>query len=424
MDQNVATITKQADGSILFTSEAALTAAFEEVANKTAAKIKAELPAEITRLGIHPVMDANDPKALAIVPEGEGKRARYQRVKKALVEIKGGRLAVEHAPKEIKMMRYIREGLIGKNNEIVKALSEGSATDGGNLVPVEFGTDLLVAIEQYTISPDCDNYDMTTNELDLRTVTTKPIVYQVDELVAPTEAGTKFGKPQLVAKAFAGLQVMSKELFYDNNVGLYQKLVTLFGERFGGRRSAEILGNVLSEIMVACGQSLTYAGVLAAATTTTKKTLLTAGASFKNLQYQDLVNCKNSLSPGQLAGGGKWYMHRTIFSLIEQMVDKNNRPIVLNPWDPAARTLFGYPVVLDEQAVDISLDASGLGFIVFGNLEWVAFGTRQEITATVVTEGTVASKNLAETRGIGLIMDERWGVYDTIPANIAGIYTN
>lgn len=339
-------------------------------------------------------------------PADEHMPERKKRIERAVLEIKGGSLAVEKAPKEIKMMRFCK-ALIDKDTVTVKALSEGSATDGGNLVPIEFGTDLKVAIEEYVAIQDCDQHlNMTTNELDLRSVTTKPLIYQVGEAVAVTEAGTKFGKPQLINKAWAGLQVMSKELFQDNNVGLYDKLVTLFAEGFNAKMSYELF------------QGSVYGGILGQATL--QKTSL-ASTSIKDIDYQSLVNMSNSLSQGQLAKGGKWYMHRVIWGYCQGIVDKNGRPIVLNPWDARNRTMLGYPVVLDEQCP--YTDAANTGFITFGNLQWVDFGMRQEVTAQFLTEGTVATVNLAEKRSVGLIIDTRWGIVVSLPANIAGLFT-
>ena len=326
---------------------------------------------------------------------------RQKRIDAAVTEVRGMKLRYEDAPKEVKMMAFCR-AMAEKNTEVVKALSEGSATDGGNLVPIEFGTDLKVAIEQYTAIRDCTQNQMTTNELDLRSVTTKPIIYQVGELVAVTESGTKFDKPILQAKAFAGLQIMSKELFQDNNVGLYDKLVNLFAEGFAARQSLELF------------KGTTFTGIFGS---TTPQVTTGASSSINDITYKELVKMVNSLSPGQLSNGGRWYMHRNIWAIIQSITDDNNRPIVLNPWDVRNRTLLGYPVTLDEQIP--FADAADTAFIAFGNLMWVDFGMRQEIASSILTEGTVATINLAEKRALGLIIDTRWGLTVSLPGNLA-----
>jgi HK97 family phage major capsid protein len=350
-------------------------------------------------------------------PENESKMQMRKRLKKASVAISGGKLKIMDAPKEIKTIRFFKAMIEGDSaskdflREVdaeVKALSEGSAADGGNLVPIEFATDLLVAIEDYSMKGFCDNYDMSANELDLRTVTTKPTIYQVGEAVAVTESGTKFGKPQLISKAFAGLQIMSKELFQDNNVGLYEKLVVLFAEGFGARMDNETIVGT------------TFVGPLSVAAGGSTNITQLAVASAKDVDYQSLVNVTYALSPGQLMKGGMWVMHRTIFGYIQGIVDANKRPIVLNPWDARTRTLLGYPVYLSEQAPQ---DAATTPIIGFGNWKWVAFGLRQGIQASLLTEATVGGVNLASQRSVGLILDVRFGVNFTLPGNIAVVKT-
>lgn len=335
----------------------------------------------------------------------ESTMSKAMRLAKAAVAVRGGQLAIEKAPKEIKTIRFFK-ALMEKDETVIKALSEGSATDGGNLVPTEFGTDLIFAIEQYSLSSRCTNHVMTSNELDLRSVTTKPLVYQVGEAVAVTPAAPKFGKPVLTAKAFAGLQIMSKEVFQDNNVGLYDKLVILFAEALAAKRDYEIL----------VGSAFT--GVFGSSTPVT--TTLSSN-SILNIGYKDLVNAANSLTQGQLANGGEFVMHRTVWGYVQGITDLNGRPIVMNPYDARNRTLLGYPVYLTEQAP--SADAANSAFIAFGNFKWVDFGTRNEISAKMLTEATVGGVNLAEQRSLGLIIDERWGLVVSQPTYLAQIKT-
>lgn len=367
---------------------------------------------------VPPVAPASAPDAeiknLANAPVNEDRHSRQKRVNVAAAHISGGRLAIEDAPKEIKTIRYFRALADGEKSIVTalgrnsweKTLTEGSAADGGNLVPVEFATDLKVAMETYGAVADCTQHNMTSNELDLRSVTTKPIIYQVNETIAVTQAGTKFGKPVLSAKAFAGLQVMSKELFQDNNVGLYDKLVALFAEGFAARKSLEIF----------VGSSFTGIAGSATPVTTTLQS-----SSIADIDYKSMVNCANSLSEGQKGTNAKWYMHRTTFGYIQGMVDSNGHPIVTNPWDAASRTLLGYPVVLDEQIT--SADAANTAFVFFGNLQWVDHGQRAGITSQVMTEGTAAGVNLGEQRSLGLVIDTRWGIVVSLPGNLAMIKT-
>jgi HK97 family phage major capsid protein len=346
-------------------------------------------------------------------PANENTFAKAARLQQASIAISGGDLAIVSAPKELKTFRYFK-AMASNDQEVVQAIANQSAKaigitaagDGAALIPVEFDTDLQVAIEDYSLSGMCTNYQMSAAELDLRTVTTKPIVYQVNESIAVTQGAPKFDNPKLYAKAFAGMQTMTKEFFEDNNVGAYSQLVALYAEALAARRDQEIITGT------------TFTGVLAAVGV---QTVTLGGVSYTDITYQKLVELTNKLTDAQKGNGCGFVMHRLVWSVICSMVDINGRPIVMNPWDAKTRTLLGYPVKLTEAAP--STDAASTSYIAFGNLKWVAFGRRAGTTAQILKEGTIASVNLAEQRSLGLVIDERWGLVVTIPGYLAKIVT-
>ena len=197
-------------------------------------------------------------------------------------------------------------------------------------------------------------------------------------------------------------------------------MIELFAEQFAARMSYEIF----------VGSSFT--GIFGSSTPVTT-TLLSS--SIAEVTFKKLVSMAVSLSSGQLGNNGKWYMHRNIFGYVMGLTDDNNRPIVLNPWDPMNRSLLGHPVVLDEaitNAATVSAggvtlaaptDAAATAYIAVGNLKWVALGMRKEITAELYREGTMASVNLAETRQKGIVLDTRWATVVSIPGNLAILKT-
>lgn len=410
---------KIVDGKVVYDSPE------EEATQKliTDAVVKSTMEAAgLTKPQVHPgiVPDAGDQAAKLAEkdfapPEGrEPKAKQMKRVKAAALAISGGRLALEDAPKEIKFNRYVKAMWDG-DQAVVKALSEGAAVDGLNLVPTEFSTDLLVAIEDYGIMRrDADIVPMTRKEIDLRTVTTKPLISRAGELIASTESATKFGKPQLVADVYTGHQIISREELDDNNVGLLEKMVILFGEQFAKAEDYEGLVNTY------------YPGVLGSVTPTTTTLVST---SIEGTTYPELIAFLRSLSPGQLAKGGKLYMHRTILGVLESILDKNGRPIVQDVYGSGVTTIKGYPVELSEIMPALSADAADTPFIIFGNLKWVAFGDRWGLTAQLLKEATMplaggGSVNLASQRAQALAIDIRWGINVTIPANLAYLKTH
>lgn len=352
----------------------------------------------------------------------ETQAQRNDRLSRAVESVKGGNLRLVHAPKEIKMVRFVKAlyqndgatvrelGEFGRT----KALTEGVAADGGNLVPIEFDTDLLSAIEEYgTVRRDSTVVNMTTNERDLRTVTAKPTISRKGELVASDESAAQFGKPQLKVDRYIGHQIISLEELEDNNVGLYDQLLTLYAEQFSKIEDTEGLTGSY------------YPGVLNSVTPTITRL---ASTSIKDVKYKELVKFKNSLSRGQLMRGGKFYMHRTIFALLEGMEDLQGRPITTNPFGPMGATMLGYAVELTEVMPTESDDAADKGFVIFGNLKWVYFGNRKGITAELLKEATLnkaggGTINLASQGAVALAVHNRWGINVSIPTNLAVLKT-
>lgn len=406
-------------GEFVFESEderKAHEAMIAEVVKQTVEKVgatKAQLPD-----GLNPIIkigrQAYEPVA------GESKHQANLRCKAASEAFERGELKMSELPKEVKAVKFFRA--IAENDIMtVKALSEGSSADGGYSVPTEVANDLLVGIETYQAVKDCDRRTMASKVLDLNTITTKPVVYQVSEATAPTGAAPKFGQGVLTAKAFSGLLVISRELWDDTAIAnFYQRMVDLFSEAFAARISYEIfVGSAFTGIF---GSS-------------TPQTTTLVSTSIAQIKYGKIVDMVNSLSPGQLGSNAKFYMHRSTFSYIQQMVDDNNRPIVQNPWDAQNRSLLGYPVVLDEAITNAATvssggvtyaaptDAAATAYIAFGNLKWVTLGIRQEMQAEIYKEGTMASVNLAETRQKGIVLDTRWATVVSIPGNLAILKT-
>ena len=354
--------------------------------------------------------------------DGETPGQTRIRLAKAVQAVSGGGLAVEKAPKELRVFRwfdakvkalYGNAGMddfatikaLGSKKRTIGDQSAGSSP-GSELVPDEFGTDLMVAIEQYSATTFCEQHTMTSDTKTLRAVNAKPIVYQVAEGVAPTKGAPTWTNPSLAAKAFAGLQIMTKEFFKDNNVDAYSKLVRLYAEALGGKRDLEMF----------VGSAFT--GIFGSAT---PQTTTLVSTSITDITWRKLVDMHNSLSDGKKGGAARWAMHRTVWGYILGLTDDNNRPIVPNPYDSRGRVLFGDPVYLSEQIT--STDAAATAFIAYGDFQWCAFGTRDQVEVNLFKEGTFASTNIGETRQLAMLIDERWAFVVGIPGNLAILKT-
>ena len=121
-----------------------------------------------------------------------------------------------------------------------KALSEGTDSAGGFLVPEEFANGIEVyTIEQSVVRPLARKMPMISDTLNYPTVkeTTHAssvyggvIGYWTEEAGAKTPAYPTFGRVKLIAKKLTGFTYASDELLEDSAVALEALLLKLFGD--------------------------------------------------------------------------------------------------------------------------------------------------------------------------------------------------
>jgi len=110
--------------------------------------------------------------------------------------------------------------------EILKALNEGTAGDGGYIVPEQFSSKVLELVQAQTVVvPDLEQVQMTTDTLRIPKVTAGSTAYLVSELGTITSSQLGFGETVLYPKKFAALIEASTELEEDNIVGVADVLV-------------------------------------------------------------------------------------------------------------------------------------------------------------------------------------------------------
>jgi len=121
-----------------------------------------------------------------------------------------------------------------------KALSEGTDSAGGFLVPEQFAAGIeTYALENAIVRPLARKMPMATDTLNYPTVSDTShsssvyggvIAYWTEEAGSKTPADTTFGKVKLIAKKLTGFTYASDELLEDSAIGLEALLLKLFGD--------------------------------------------------------------------------------------------------------------------------------------------------------------------------------------------------
>lgn len=126
--------------------------------------------------------------------------------------------------------------------DIIKALNEGTSSDGGNTVPIEFAARLLELITAKTVTlPDLEQVNMNTSVMYIPKNTSGTTAYIVSELGTITPSQQGYGRITLTAKKFAALVEASTELFEDNNVALAGTIASDMGRDLALKIDNEIL---------------------------------------------------------------------------------------------------------------------------------------------------------------------------------------
>jgi hypothetical protein len=106
---------------------------------------------------------------------------------------------------------------------VQKALSEGTGSAGGYAVPIDFIPSVwAIATGASTMLPIVSRVAMTTNVVNLVSLTTDWTLVWLAEADSITEGDPIFGRPVLTAKKVASRFNLSNELLRDNQVDLLQ----------------------------------------------------------------------------------------------------------------------------------------------------------------------------------------------------------
>jgi len=121
-----------------------------------------------------------------------------------------------------------------------KALSEGTDSAGGFLVPEQFAAGIeTYSLENAIVRPlarkvpmssDTYNYSVVFDPSHSSSVYGGVIAYWTEEAGPKTPADPTFGRVKLIAKKLTGFTYASDELLEDNAVGLEALLLKLFGD--------------------------------------------------------------------------------------------------------------------------------------------------------------------------------------------------
>lgn len=252
--------------------------------------------------------------------------------------------------------QYLRKGTEYAPDTLRKALTVGSAENGGYLAPEEFGNELIKLLrEKSPIRNYARVVNVTASEIKYPRRVSGTAATWVSEVGDRTESGMTFEQVSLTPHELATFTDISNQLLVDNAYGLEGELMSDFAESFGiteGKAFVNGTGTGQPKgIMKATGLKEIKTGVEAAFPAENPADVLIA-------MYHKLATSH--------AANGVWLMNRDTLGTVRQWKDATGRYLVLDPiTENGELRLLGRPIVEIPDMDDI---AAGKYPILFGDL--------------------------------------------------------
>lgn len=267
----------------------------------------------------------------------------------------------------------------------VKALSEGTATEGAELVPEYFASEIVRLAPNYgVVRKYARNFVMPAPTVKIPTASTVT-AYRVAEKSAITSSMPATSQVTLTAKKLAVLVPMSNELLKDANVNTVDLLTSLSAEAFAKAEDTWGFNGVNS------GEGIFLNSSVPA------HTMATDMDAYTDVTADDLLSALSLLDESALSNA-KWYMSFSVFNVIRGLKDDYGRYIVQEPAGGQPATLWNLPIVFVRTMPKTS-DSSQANkpFIAVGDLNYMIFGDMRQYEISISKDASIVDTDGSTT---------------------------
>jgi len=205
------------------------------------------------------------------------------------------------------------------------------------------------------------------------------------------------GQVALELNKLGAIVTLTSELLADEEIDLFS---------FVGGRVAEKMAQAEDLAFFNGDGSSTYGSFTGLLQNTTINEVTMTGSTFASMTADDLLDMIDETPAGAL-NNGKFYMNRTILSLIRKLKASTSKEYIYQPISVAGpATIWGYPIVLVEAMPTKEDTAGDTSFVLFGDLKKACIlGYKGAISAKRFDAGLV--NNIAGNGTINLITTDR-----------------
>lgn len=282
-----------------------------------------------------------------------------------------------------------------------KALTEGTGSAGGFVVPEEFAAEVNRVVEDFgLVAKLARKIPMKSDTLNVPRLSATVTVSYPGEATAGTASQPTFEQVVLSSKSCVGITPMSNELLADANISVVDLLVELFAEAIAGMLDTQGLA----------GTGSPFTGILVDSGVTVVQPANGGGFStFSGCATPDNVrDLISNVKPWALQGAA-FIMHRSVWGILQKSKASTSGDYFISTVNPVlngaaslqgyptamAGTLWGYPVYLSDKMPTTT--AVSTKFIIFGNLKHLYLGMRAEMGVSISQEGVIGGVSLFET---------------------------
>jgi len=304
--------------------------------------------------------------------------------------------------KRVGMNEYIRniskEVLAGNDIKLKEMTTD--ATDSpyaGYTVDSELSAEVRSMMTEYGVARrEFMSIQLSKNSYKLNELVTDIVVYWVDEAGDISSNQVVLGQNTLELKKLAVIVSMTNELLEDEEIDLFDFVARRVAQAFSREEDEEFF----------TGDGTVFTGILELSSTVNIVTM--SGSTFASITADDFLDMVDATPEGALANG-KFYMNRTVMSLVRTLKTTTNEYIYQKPSENGPATLWGYPIVFTEVMPKASATAAATAFVIFGDLKQGAlFGYKGGLRVSRYESGSV--RNVADSADLNLLMSDRQAV--------------
>lgn len=268
---------------------------------------------------------------------------------------------------------------------------------GGYLVDSELSAEIRHLQTEYGVARrEMTALQLSKNSYKANDLVTDVTVYWVDEGSAIKSTQVVLGQETLQLKKLAAIVSLTSELISDSEVDIASFIATRVAEGFAkAEDDAFFKGDGTS----------TYGSFTGMLNDTNVNEVTMTGQTFASMDADDLIDMVDATPQGALTNA-KYFMHRTIMSIVRKLKDDNSDYIYQRPSESGPATIWGYAVRLVESMPSKTDTAADTSFVLFGDLKKACiFGFKGAIAAKRFDAGVV--RNVANDADINLITTDR-----------------